>query len=53
MSDNVLTCTTIDEFAQWMEKHHEEVDEVWIALPKKGTDVPSITRHEALDVALC
>ncbi|MCE7082339.1 YdeI family protein [Streptomyces sp. ST2-7A] len=53
MTDNILTCTTVDEFTEWMEKHHEEADEVWVALPKKGTDVPSITRNEALDVALC
>lgn len=53
MSGNILTCTTTDEFAEWLEKHHEEADEVWIALPKKGTNVPSITRDEALDVALC
>ncbi|MFH0246837.1 YdeI family protein [Streptomyces chitinivorans] len=53
MTDNILTCATVDEFAEWMEKNHRDADEIWVALPKKGTDVPSITRSEALDVALC
>lgn len=36
-----------------MEANHDKVDEVWLALPKKGTGVPSLTRSQALDVALC
>jgi uncharacterized protein YdeI (YjbR/CyaY-like superfamily) len=42
-----------DEFAAYLAAHHETADEVWIAFPKKGTGVPSVTRSEALDVALC
>ena len=44
---------TIEEFEAWMEENHAVADEVWVPLAKKGTDVPSITRDEALDVALC
>ncbi|NRQ40080.1 hypothetical protein HII36_50900 [Nonomuraea sp. NN258] len=51
--DNILHCTTIEEFTAWMEDNHHTADEIWIALPKKGTPVPSISRSEALDVALC
>jgi uncharacterized protein YdeI (YjbR/CyaY-like superfamily) len=44
---------TVDEFGQWMATNHETTAEVWVALPKKGTPVASVTRSEALDVALC
>lgn len=53
MADDILYCTSSDEFAAWMEENHQTAAEVWLALPKKGTDVPSVTRSEALDVALC
>ncbi|GAB1689875.1 YdeI/OmpD-associated family protein [Krasilnikovia sp. M28-CT-15] len=53
MSDESLTFASADDFAAWMEAHHDSADEVWVALPKKGTPVPSVTRAEALDVALC
>ncbi|MEU9607378.1 YdeI/OmpD-associated family protein [Streptomyces sp. NPDC048057] len=45
--------TTVEDFTEWMEKHHRSAEEVWVALPKKGTPVTSINRTEALDVALC
>lgn len=53
MTDDVLRCATAEEFAAWMEANHRTATEVWLALPKKGTDVPSVTRSEALDIALC
>ncbi|WP_031510044.1 YdeI/OmpD-associated family protein [Streptomyces megasporus] len=52
-TDDNLRCASVEEFAAWMEEHHEEADEVWLALPKKGTPVASVTRDQALDVALC
>ncbi|MEV3993024.1 YdeI/OmpD-associated family protein [Streptomyces sp. NPDC049837] len=52
-TDDNLRCSSAEEFAAWMEAHHDTADEVWVALPKKGTPAPSITRSEALDVALC
>ncbi|WP_216214588.1 YdeI/OmpD-associated family protein [Amycolatopsis aidingensis] len=47
------TFTSIAEFEDWLETHHRSTDEIWVALPKIGTEVPSITRGQALDVALC
>ncbi|WP_329088597.1 YdeI/OmpD-associated family protein [Streptosporangium sp. NBC_01469] len=41
------------EFAAWLEANHRTAEEVWVALPKRGTEVPSVTRSQALDVALC
>ncbi|WP_406278038.1 YdeI family protein [Embleya sp. NBC_00896] len=51
--DETLTCATADEFAAWLEANHESSDGVWLVLAKKGTDAASVTRSEALDVALC
>ncbi|TDD17247.1 YdeI/OmpD-associated family protein [Nonomuraea diastatica] len=53
MTDGALHCATADDFAAWLEEHHQTAAEIWLALPKKGTDVASVTRSEALDVALC
>ncbi|GAB1645451.1 YdeI/OmpD-associated family protein [Krasilnikovia sp. MM14-A1259] len=53
MTDDSLTFASEEDFAAWMEANHETAGEVWVALPKKGTPVPSVSRSEALDVALC
>jgi uncharacterized protein YdeI (YjbR/CyaY-like superfamily) len=42
-----------EDFDAWMEANHRTAAAVWVALPKKGTAVPSVTRSDALDVALC
>jgi uncharacterized protein YdeI (YjbR/CyaY-like superfamily) len=44
---------SVDEFAAWLDANHSTAADVWVALPKKGTPVESVTRAEALDVALC
>jgi uncharacterized protein YdeI (YjbR/CyaY-like superfamily) len=51
--NNALPFASAEEFAAWMEEHHTDAAEVWVALPKKGVDVPSVTRDGALEVALC
>ncbi|GHA98169.1 YdeI family protein [Streptomyces termitum] len=53
MTDGSLYCDSPAAFAAWLEEHHGDADEVWVALPKKGTPAASVTRDEALDVALC
>jgi uncharacterized protein YdeI (YjbR/CyaY-like superfamily) len=53
MADDILHCASADEFAAWLEANHRTAGEIWLALPKKGTGVPSVTRSEALDVVLC
>lgn len=38
----------------WLEAHHDEQDEAWVVLAKKGTTSPTtLTYDEALDEALC
>src|SRR3984957_16507088 len=38
----------------WLAEHHEQSDEVWLVLAKKGTTEPtSLTYDEALEEAIC
>ena len=36
-----------------MRAHHDTETEIWIAIHKKGSGLPTVTLAEALDVALC
>jgi uncharacterized protein YdeI (YjbR/CyaY-like superfamily) len=40
-------------FERWLVQHHASEPEVWIKLHKVGSDLPSITAKEAIDMALC
>lgn len=40
-------------FYDWLARHHDKADEVWIKLHKLGSGLPSITPKQAIDVALC
>jgi uncharacterized protein YdeI (YjbR/CyaY-like superfamily) len=38
---------------KWLDKHHATSAGIWIHFAKKGSGIPSVSYHEALDVALC
>src|SRR5687768_5993206 len=40
-------------FYDWLGKHHDRQDEVWIKIHKVGSGLPSITPKQAIDVVLC
>jgi len=40
-------------FYDWLGKHHDSEDEVWIKIHKVGSGLKSITPKEAIDVVLC
>jgi uncharacterized protein YdeI (YjbR/CyaY-like superfamily) len=40
-------------FEAWMRANHASETEIWLRIYKKGTDKPTITSAQALDVALC
>jgi uncharacterized protein YdeI (YjbR/CyaY-like superfamily) len=44
---------TIDEWRDWLAKHHNSESEVWLVFHKQHTGVTSIDYKEALDEALC
>jgi len=51
--DKVLDCASAEEWEAWLEQHHASESEVWLRLAKKGTDAKTVSRAEALEVALC
>jgi uncharacterized protein YdeI (YjbR/CyaY-like superfamily) len=40
-------------FYNWLAKHHDKENEVWIKIHKVGSSLASITPKEAIDVVLC
>lgn len=40
-------------FEQWLELHHLDHQGIWLRIYKKGSDVPTITYQEAVEVGLC
>lgn len=40
-------------FDAWLRSHHDRETEVWVRIYKKGSGTATVTRAEALDVALC
>ena len=41
------------DFRAWLEKNHDQMDELWVGYYKKATGLPSITWPESVDQALC
>lgn len=48
-------CEFADEqgFYDWLARHHDKEDEVWIKLHKLSSGLASITPKQAIDVVLC
>ena len=40
-------------FEEWLEKNHGLQTGIWLKIAKKASGIPSVTRKDALDVALC
>ena len=40
------------EFRHWLEKHHAELDEIWVGFHKRSTGKASLTWPESVDCAL-
>lgn len=43
----------IQEWRQWLEQNHLQMDAVWVVMVKKQAKLPTITWSEAVDEALC
>jgi uncharacterized protein YdeI (YjbR/CyaY-like superfamily) len=41
------------EWSRWLAKNHASAKELWLRLAKKGATKKTVTRAEALEVALC
>jgi uncharacterized protein YdeI (YjbR/CyaY-like superfamily) len=51
--DKVLEFKDEQAFYDWLARHHDSWDEVWIKIHKVDSDLPSINAKEAIDVVLC
>lgn len=40
-------------FEKWLALHHDREAELWLKIHKKGSQLPTVTYAQALDVALC
>jgi uncharacterized protein YdeI (YjbR/CyaY-like superfamily) len=49
----VLPFESKKKWADWLARQHDKSAGVWLKLSKKDSGIPSVTRDEALDVALC
>lgn len=49
----VVAFETAAAFEQWLEENHDDHQGIWLRIYKKGTDVPTITYAEAVEVGLC
>jgi len=41
------------EWSRWLAANHDSTKELWLRLAKKGAEAKTVTRAEALEVALC
>jgi uncharacterized protein YdeI (YjbR/CyaY-like superfamily) len=48
-----LLVRTLDQWRDWLAKHHASESEVWLIFHKRHTGVASIDYQDALDEALC
>ena len=49
---DALAFASRDEWEAWLAANHETADGVWLKLAKKGSGIASVSRPEALEVAL-
>src|SRR5690606_17152845 len=49
----VLECASAAEWEAWLEANHASAREIWLRLAKKGSGRVTVSRAEALEVALC
>jgi uncharacterized protein YdeI (YjbR/CyaY-like superfamily) len=49
----IFSPKTLDQWRQWLARHHDSESEIWLVFHKLLTGVASIGYKEALDEALC
>lgn len=51
--DKIHEFESAESFYEWLARHHDTEDEVWIKIHKVDSGLKSITPKEAIDVVLC
>lgn len=49
----IIAFTSQDAWRDWLDAHQDDQNGVWLKIARNGSGVASVTRDEALDVALC
>jgi len=49
----IIAFESSEAWETWLAENHTQPTGIWMRISKKGTNVPSVTYAEALDVALC
>jgi uncharacterized protein YdeI (YjbR/CyaY-like superfamily) len=49
----VLECASVEEWEAWMAEKQASESQVWLRFAKKGSQAVTVSRAEALEVALC
>jgi uncharacterized protein YdeI (YjbR/CyaY-like superfamily) len=49
----ILVFSRNTQWRKWLERNHDKSSGVWLRLAKKGSDKKSVSRGDALDIALC
>lgn len=49
----IMAFESADAFEQWLGANHGEHPGIWLRIYKKGTNLPTVTYAEAVDIALC
>ena len=49
----ILSFASKKKWTDWLARQHDKSAGVWLKLAKKGSEIPSVTYDEALEVALC
>jgi uncharacterized protein YdeI (YjbR/CyaY-like superfamily) len=53
MTKPTMSFASRTEWEAWLAEHHHDSDGVWLQIAKKGSGAVSVSRAEALEVALC
>ena len=49
----IIECASAWQWEQWLAAQHDAATEVWLRLARKGASRVTVTRADALEVALC
>jgi uncharacterized protein YdeI (YjbR/CyaY-like superfamily) len=49
----VVSFPSAEAFAAWLDAEHGQSPGIWLKIAKKDAGIPTVSYHEAVDVALC
>jgi uncharacterized protein YdeI (YjbR/CyaY-like superfamily) len=49
----ILECASEADWEQWLQDNHDASNGVWLKFAKRGASATTVSRGEALDVAIC